>query len=164
MAKVINRSIFMKCNVRLFAASITLAAGLLWHSVSAPHAFAQQNEASSVSGFCQEELGGELFFRTELFFGLSKSDGSQVSEAEFQGFVDTVVTPLFPDGLTLLTGQGQFKDSTGTIIEEGSKLLILLYPFSRESSAKVNQVREAYKDSFQQQSVLRTDEQSCLSF
>jgi hypothetical protein len=87
-----------------------------------------------------------------------------VTEEEFQHFVDTEVTPRFPDGLTLLTGTGQFKDSTGTIIQEGSKLLILLYPFNQKSNRAVEQIREAYKDTFQQESVLRVDEQSCVSF
>ena len=87
-----------------------------------------------------------------------------MTEEEFQHFVDTEVTPRFPDGLTLLTGTGQFKDSTGTIIQEGSKLLILLYPFNQKSNRAVEQIREAYKDTFQQESVLRVDEQSCVSF
>ena len=102
--------------------------------------------------------------RTELFFGLSKPDNSEVTEAEFQHFIDTKVTPRFPDGLTLINAKGQFKDSVGTIIQEGSKLLILLYPFNKESSKAVEQIRTDYKNEFQQQSVLRVDEQSCVSF
>jgi hypothetical protein len=87
-----------------------------------------------------------------------------VTEEEFQRFVDTEVTPRFPDGLTLLTGRGQFKDSTGTIVQEKSKILILLYPFNQKSNMAVEQIRKAYKDTFQQKSVLRVDEQSCVSF
>ncbi|MFH0352075.1 MAG: DUF3574 domain-containing protein [Chromatiales bacterium] len=54
--------------------------------------------------------------------------------------------------LTLLSGTGQFKDSTGTIIQEGSKLLILLYPFNKESNRAVEKIREEYKKDFQQES------------
>jgi Protein of unknown function (DUF3574) len=64
----------------------------------------------------------------------------------------------------LLSGKGQFRDSTGFIIQEGTKLLILLYPFDKARSADVEAIRTDYKDAFQQQSVLRVDEQSCVSF
>ncbi len=87
-----------------------------------------------------------------------------VTEDEFKGFLDSEVTPLFPDGLTLLTGAGQFKNSSGTIIREGFKLLILLYPFKSESTRAIEQIRDAYKSTFQQESVLRVDEPSCVSF
>jgi hypothetical protein len=34
----------------------------------------------------------------------------------------------FPDGLTLVTGLGQFRGADGVLIEERSMVLILLYP------------------------------------
>ena len=120
--------------------------------------------ASSEQRVCEKVIGGEIFARTELLFGLSRSGGPDITEAEFQGFIDAKVTPRFPDGLTLLAGNGQFRDSAGNIIQEGSKLLILLYPFSKDGSKLVDEVRNDYKDEFQQESVLRVDEFSCVSF
>lgn len=151
---------YMRCTV----AGIFLSAGLVL-SAAVP-SLAQQTgtKTPAVSSVCGTLVNAERFARTELFFGLSKPDGSQVTEAEFQNFVDTVVTPLFPDGLTLLSGAGQFQGSSGEVIQEGSKLLILLYTFDQESSAEVEQIRQEYKDAFQQQSVLRVDEPSCVSF
>jgi hypothetical protein len=113
--------------------------------------------------FCRHSLNEDLLVRTELFFGLSRP-GGVVTEEEFQTFLDTEVTSRFPDGLTLLSGKGQFKNSAGTIVQEGSKLLILIYPFSTQSNAAVEEIRTQYKASFQQESVLRTDERSCVSF
>lgn len=102
---------------------------------------------------------GELFVRTELFFGSAKADGSDVSEEAFQRFLDTEVTPRFPEGLTLFSGRGQFRNSIGTIVEERAKMLILLYPVStrEDSSLKIEQIRHAYKKAFQQESVMRAD-------
>ena len=141
-----------------------IALGLLINNVSAENLSPQRIVTStSERAFCKHVLHGELFARTELFFGLSKS-GGVVTEEEFQAFVDGKITPRFPDGLTLLSGKGQFRDSTGFIIQEGTKLLILLYPFNKARSADVEQIRTDYKDAFQQQSVLRVDEQSCVSF
>ena len=149
---------------RLRFAITGIALGLFVNGVSAEN-FSPQRLITSTSerAFCKHVLHGELFSRTELFFGLSKP-GGVVTEEEFQTFVDTKITPRFPDGLTLLSGKGQFRDSTGVVIQEGTKLLILLYPFNKARSADVEQIRSEYKDAFQQQSVLRVDEQSCVSF
>ena len=103
--------------------------------------------------------GSLNFIRTELFFGTAKPDGV-VSDAEFLAFLDQEVTPRFPDGLTLLKGDGQFRGEDGVIIKEDSFLLILLYPVEsfRQSNRRINTIRELYKAQFQQQSVLRVDD------
>jgi hypothetical protein len=103
---------------------------------------------------------GDRFARTELYFGTARPDNlPPVSEAEFQNFLDTKITPAFPDGLTLLTGLGQFRGANGITIEETSFLVILLYPAEvrRESSEKIEQIRRQYKGEFRQESVLRSD-------
>jgi hypothetical protein len=115
-----------------------------------------------------EPGGVQPFFRTELYFGSNKPDGSVVTPEEFQRFIDAEVTPRFPDGLTMITGQGQFRGSNGTVQKERSVLLILLYPTQtgRASGQKIEQIRTAYERAFQQESVLRADEPQaeCVSF
>ncbi len=103
--------------------------------------------------------GSVDFLRTELYFGTAKPDGV-VTDEEFFAFLDAVITPRFPDGLTLLKGDGQFRGDDGVIIKEDSFVLILLYPLEdfRDSTRKINVIRERYKDVFQQQSVLRVDD------
>ena len=106
-------------------------------------------------------LAGSLnFARTELFFGTAKADGTVVSDAQFMAFVDAEVTPRFPDGLTLLEADGQFRNAAGDIIKEKSFVLILLYPVEdfRQSSRRINAIREEYKEQFEQESVLRADD------
>ena len=82
-----------------------------------------------------------------------------VTEAEFRGFVDRHVTPRFPDGLTILKGDGQFRVDD-TVVKEQSFVLILLYPFDTydASSRRIERIRTLYKDEFDQQSVLRVDD------
>jgi hypothetical protein len=128
----------------------------------APHV--DERYLFSEQQLCTRVLKSEFFARTELLFGLSRSGGPDITEEEFDHFIDTEVTRRFPDGLTLLSGDGQFKDASGAIVEEGSKLLILLYPFSKHSSGLVEEIRTAYKELFQQESVLRIDDLSCVSF
>jgi hypothetical protein len=99
------------------------------------------------------------FARTELFFGTAQPDGV-VTEEEFVTFLDAEITPRFPDGLTLLKGDGQFRGEDGVIIKEQSFVLILLYPLEgfRESSRKIETIRRLYKEMFHQESVLRVDD------
>jgi hypothetical protein len=108
---------------------------------------------------------GEIWARTELFFGTNRPDGTVVTDIKFKSFLDQHVTPRFPDGLTLLSGQGQFKNSNGMIIQEKSKVLILLYPLDdTEASNRIEAIRTAYKLAFQQESVLRVDSRAGVSF
>lgn len=80
-------------------------------------------------------------------------------------FVDREVTPRFPEGLTLLSGYGQFLDSQGVIEKERSTVLIILYPLtSADASKKLDEIREVYKRDYRQESVLRVDSWSNVSF
>jgi hypothetical protein len=110
----------------------------------------------------------EPFIRTELFFGTRKPNGTEVSLREWRAFLRRTVTPEFPDGLTVLMGTGQFRNSSGKIVREKSILLILLYPQPTQSASgeKIEKIREAYKRAFGQESVLRVDDPQpvCVSF
>lgn len=108
--------------------------------------------------------GGTPYVRTELYFGLAKPDGSEVSAAEFQSFVDQDISPRFPKGLTVLDGAGHYRNGRGERIEEGTKILVLLYPPSAADSLAVERIRAAYRARFQQESVLRADGQACVSY
>lgn len=101
----------------------------------------------------------EQFLRTELFFGTGRENNVPVSDEEWQQFLDEEVTPRFPAGLTVVTAVGQFRGANGIIIQEKSMIMILLYPLNayRSSSEKIEQIRVAYKQAFQQESVLRID-------
>jgi hypothetical protein len=112
---------------------------------------------------CGAELAGDPFVRTELFFGLSRP-GGRISQRQFDRFVDDKITPRFPDGLTLLSGRGQFRLDDGDIVEEGSKVLVLLHEGGDSRSADIDAIRAEYVDQFDQQSVLRTDATSCVGF
>ena len=108
---------------------------------------------------------GDRFVRTELFFGTDRP-GPDVTDAEFQRFVNRIVTPRFPDGLTQYDAQGQFRDSSGRVVQERAKVIVLLYPEADAgvSSVRVEQIRNVYEKSFDQESVLRADSVDRVSF
>lgn len=118
---------------------------------------------AGVSDGCIDETLGvdaDPWERSELFFGTAKPDGSAVSEAEWNWFLATEVTPRFPDGLTVLGGNGQWQGEDGEVVRERSKLLILLYPRenAETSGEQIEAIRAAYESAFDQESVLRADD------
>lgn len=141
--------------------AFTLAANLARaqdHGLAAPAAVEDARTS------CEETLGGQVWARTELYFGMSRAAGPDITEEEFQHFLDAVVTPRFPAGLTVLTGDGQFRGASGLVIQERSKVLILFYPWSSGRNRAVERIRTRYKREFAQEAVLRVDTTSCVSF
>lgn len=106
----------------------------------------------------------ELWQRTELYFGTQRQGKSDVTDRDFFQFVDDEITPRFPDGLTLLTGYGQFRNAQGDIVQERSKVLILFFPREKGADEKIEEIRAAYKKAFSQESVLRVDSLARISF
>jgi hypothetical protein len=168
MSQSINKPRAINGPLMFFAAVTTAAAvalGTAWAlDTPAAQMRASGQPVANEDRSCAAELHGAVFSRTELLFGLDRPSGPNVTEAEFQRFVDREVTPRFPQGLTVLSALGQYQHATGAHIQEGSKLLILLHPMNETSSRAIESIRERYKADFGQESVLRIDEQSCVSF
>jgi NADH:ubiquinone oxidoreductase subunit E len=103
--------------------------------------------------------------QSDLYFGRNITGGGEVSEAEFQAFIDAEITPRFPDGLTVYEADGQFLDSTGTLIKEPSKVVSLIFEDTAENEAAIEQIIVAYKQQFQQESILQiVDEEIQVAF
>lgn len=107
--------------------------------------------------------GQEPMRLAQLFFGRATPGGGAVSEAEFKAFLDEEITPRFPAGLTVLDGGGQWRGAENQLIREASKVVLIVIP-ARGERAKVDQVREAYKARFKQESVLLVTQQACVAF
>jgi hypothetical protein len=98
--------------------------------------------------------------KTDLFFGRNIPSNGEVSEADFQTFINNVVTPSFPDGLTVFDANGQFRDSTGTIIKEKSKNLSLFFEDTLKNQASIDDIVNKYTQQFNQESVLQVLDES----
>ena len=128
----------------------------------APSVYGQQRSTISPFGSSHSarsgRFDGEKFARTELFFGTAKPVGV-VSEGEFADFLEDEITPRFPEGLTVVSALGQFLSSSGALIQENSKVVILLYPANlrKVNNQKIEEIRNLYKATFQQEAVLRAD-------
>jgi hypothetical protein len=101
----------------------------------------------------------------ELMFGGKVTDGVAVTEDEWTGFVDQEITPRFPDGLTVFSAAGQWRDpSSNRIVREPSKVVLILLPGKAEDFAQVNEIAQAYKRRFKQRSVAVLLRSACVSF
>lgn len=95
------------------------------------------------------------WMRTKVYFGMSKPDGSQVTAEQWQSFVNEVVTPRFPSGLSVVDTAGQWRNATDRIEHEPSKLLVLLHQPGVRYEGQVDEIREAYRQQFNQEAVMK---------
>lgn len=108
--------------------------------------------------------GTELFAEYRLLFGRSQGDVEVVSEEAWRTFLAEEVTPRFPDGLTVLDAAGQWREDSGTIVRERTKLLLVVAPPGEETIRRTDEIADAYKRAFGQSSVLRVVTEACVSF
>jgi hypothetical protein len=104
---------------------------------------------------CQSLPGQHDWHRSEVYFGLSRPDGSLIAQAEWQTFVDEVVTPAFPAGLSVLEAVGQWRGNDGRVVRESSRMLILLHAPGADTSAAIDRIRAEYVRRFKQDAVMK---------
>jgi hypothetical protein len=89
-----------------------------------------------------------------LYFGTQTPDGT-VTPAEWQTFVDEVVTPRFPEGFTVSRGEGQWRGPDGSIVRESSYILQLVHVDTPHDADAIAAIAAEYKARFRQDAVLR---------
>jgi hypothetical protein len=103
--------------------------------------------------------------RVELIFGATHRNGRAIPEARWRRFLADEVTPRFPDGLTVLSGSGQWKrPDTGDIARMPVRMLLIWYAPGGDADVRIEAIRTAYKSAFDQLSVMRVDSADCVSF
>jgi hypothetical protein len=98
-----------------------------------------------------------------LYFGAATPQGA-VSDTDWRDFVDAVVTPRFPDGLTAWPASGQWRSADGALVRESSRVLNVVHAPGAPADAAIAAIIDAYKQRFQQESVLRATSAACVAF
>jgi hypothetical protein len=98
-----------------------------------------------------------------LYFGRSSPHG-EVTPQAFQQFVDDVVTPLFPDGLTQYEAKGQWKGRNGDVVREASVVIDIVCPDTPDSHSSIGKIVAEYRKRFEQESVLVIESHPAVSF
>jgi len=110
------------------------------------------------------------WLRSELFFGMSITYGREVTEyvtdEQFSAFINEIVVPLFPDGMTLVESEGRrWDNATDSVYSEPSRMLILYHPDAEDVHARLEAIWTEYTVRFDQWSVLQSSnyEQVCFN-
>lgn len=99
-----------------------------------------------------------------LYLGRLIGDTGMVSDSAWNVFLKDVVTPRFPNGLTVYRADGQWRDAKGSIIREPALVLELMHVPDAATEARVAEVAEAYKKTFAQDAVMRVILPARVSF
>jgi len=100
-----------------------------------------------------------------MMFGRDIGNRIIVSEGAWERFVAREITPRFPDGLTVTSASGQWRDpASGRIVREPSKLVTIVLPGNEDDEARLDAVVGAYKRQFRQRSVGLVIQPACASF
>ncbi len=105
--------------------------------------------------------GQQAMTSETLYFGTAMPDGT-VGAEDWQRFLADVVTPRFPDGLSVWPASGQWRGADGVIVRESSYVLNVLHDGSAPKRRAIDEISRAYRERFRQEAVLRTTAPMCM--
>jgi hypothetical protein len=112
--------------------------------------FAPSERAHGVMASCADRI------HDRLFFGLGTADGS-VSSSHWGRFLNEVVTPRFPGGLTVVEASGQWRaHGEREITIERSRVVEIAHDDSPEVDRRIEEVVAIYKHRHRQRAVMLT--------
>jgi hypothetical protein len=143
-----------------------LIAALLLAGCAAPPQAAPMQAAAQPQPYVCLLPGEERMLVAELFFGRDRAGRRIVSDAAWADFLAGVVTPNFPDGLTVFDGYGQWRNPETGVIGRNPGVKIVLVAAKRQAdlAPRLSAVIDAYKTRFRQQSVGVITRDSCANF
>lgn len=100
----------------------------------------------------------------DLYFGRNIGGSFGVDDAEWQAFVDREITPRFPDGLSITDVSGQWRGPSGEIVREPSKAVMVILSGEPDARAKLDAIRAAYVEAFDQDAVMLIQRTACVGF
>ena len=97
-----------------------------------------------------------------LYFGTAQPQGV-VAAQDWADFLDKVITPRFPQGLSVWPAAGQWQSTDGTLVRENTWVLHVVHPENDSAEQAIASIMTAYKTRFQQEAVLRVQSRVCVS-
>ena len=107
---------------------------------------------------------GDAWIEYQLFMGRNSGQAEVVTDEAWREFLADEVTPRFPDGLTVLDANGQWRGDDDEILRERSKVLLILAPPSNDARDNIDEIADAYTSQFRQDSVLISKKETCVAF
>jgi hypothetical protein len=110
------------------------------------------------------DAGDQSLVRETLYFGRNRPTGGTVSDAEWRAFLDEVITPHFPAGLTIMQATGRWRGQRGVVEQERADIVTIFHPDDATARSAIHAIVEDYKRRFGQEAVLRERVPSCARF
>ena len=98
---------------------------------------------------------GSKYVKTEMYFGRNMVDGTNVSNDEFHKFLNEIITPLFPMGLTVYNTNGQMFDGK-RIEKELTFVVMVVHEPTVAYNNNVVKAIDSYKTRFKTTQVMQT--------
>jgi hypothetical protein len=102
--------------------------------------------------------------RDTLYFGRNRPNGGIVRETQWRRFLNEIITPRFPDGLTVMKATGQWRNASGYIEREVSEVVTVLHSGDPTARGMISEIIAEYTQRFDQEAVLRERTVICARF
>jgi hypothetical protein len=113
---------------------------------------------------CAPGVGSPVAVFT-LFLGRAIPGRDDLTDKEWQSFLDDTVTANLPNGYTVLDADGGWMSPiTRKTVKQRTKVLLVALPEVPASLAAINRIRSAYQSRFRQQLVGMTVAPACATF
>jgi len=110
------------------------------------------------------EAGDSAMERSVLYFGRNIPGGDSVRALDWRRFVDSVVTPRFPQGLTVTEAVGQWRSAAGVVESERSLVLTIHHEPEARPRRLIDEIASEYRRRFRQEAVMRERTTTCVRF
>lgn len=143
---------------RMLALAVLMTAPLLAGCLAArPQAV---NSAAAALDCAADEKPA---LRSTLYLGAGIPGGGRVDAAAWQDFLASEASTRFPDGLTWFDGHGQWRSDREGLVQESSRVLVLLHTPDFLTRQRVDAIAVAYKKRFSQEAVLLERSAICMA-
>jgi len=109
--------------------------------------------------------GADRALVAQLFFGRSITGRAPLTDAEWDQFAATTITPHLPDGFTVFDSQGQWLNPDSHSVErESTKVVEVAFDGSPAKLQALRAVADAYRQQFHQIAVGLILADGCAAF
>ena len=135
----------------LFAIVIATLVGAVVYGLNIDPAESVSQEAEVAA-----QSDGSKYVRTELYYGAGMREERGDYKTVWNQYLDEIVTPRFPEGLTLIEATGQWRVKPGQKPRRsGTMILVLIHEATEDKLRKLDEIRSIWKERSGHRSVLK---------
>lgn len=87
-----------------------------------------------------------------------------IADSAWDAFLAERVTPAFPSGFTIVAASGQWREATGLVTREPTRILLVVHPPSSATDSTLLGIKADFMKRFAQEAVMWERTGTCISF